>query len=125
MITISLEIIIGILGLVFTGITSIAGIKYLLSSWKIRKLAKQYENENIDKDYIQKISKQASYRNSARLIVESNPIMNVLDNIKSEFKDIGFQIYNLNNTLQRFSNYKAPEFPKDFVSQMGGKEENK
>ena len=119
----SLEIIIGILGLVFTGITSIAGIKYILSSWKIRKLARQFKKKNVDKDYLQKIALDVSYRNSARAIIERNPIMNALDGFKRVFEDIERQLWDLNITLQRFSNYNKPEFPKDFVSKMNDNQE--
>jgi hypothetical protein len=59
------NIIIQIIGLIFTGITSIAGIKYLFSNWKIRKLAKMFEKKEIDKEYLQEIATKGEYRRTA------------------------------------------------------------
>ncbi len=119
MIKLSLEIIIGILGLIFTGITSIAGIKYILSSWKIRKIAKQFKKKQVDRDYLQKISKEAGYRDSAKNIIEYNPLFTILRELNNKFDNLQFELSDINRTLKCFDIYKEPESPKRFMSKMG------
>jgi len=123
-IKLSLEIVIGIIGLIFTGITSIAGIKYILSSWKIRKLAKQFKKKQVDRDYLQKIAMDADYKNTAKNILGGEPLFLMSKTVEDLKEEMEFQLDRINRTLKRFSNYKEPEIPKDFFSKIGEEKEN-
>lgn len=122
-----LSLIVQSISLILLFITSIAGIKYILSNWKINKLAKKFEKftkKKVDRksidEIIQELALKASYRKSAKNIIEGTDTN--LENIVDEIKNLQYNIDNINDTLKRFENYKEIEYPTD-ISQKASKKD--
>ena len=118
-----LNFIVQLITLILLIITSVAGIKYILSNWKINRIAKKIEKFTKDKidrklfdEIIQKLSKKASFRKQAKHIIEGTN--SNLVKIVEEIKNLQYNLDNINDTLKRFENYKEIEYPKDFVSKI-------
>jgi len=121
-----LSLIVQSISLILLFITSIAGIKYILSNWKINKLAKKIEkfskNEIDRKSFdstIQKLAAKKGYRKNAKSVIEGTDTN--LEKIVDEIKNLQYNLDKINNTLKRFENYKEREYPKDFASQISTK----
>ncbi len=122
-----LSLVVQIISLILLFITSVAGIKYILSNWKINKLAKKIEKftkKEIDRSsfdvIIQELGKKASFRKNAKQIIEGTD--SNLVKIADKINDIEYRLDSINDTLKRFENYKEIEYPKDFVSKMSKEE---
>jgi len=122
-----LNLIVQIISLILLLITSIAGIKYILSNWKINKLAKKIEKfskKEIDRkiidDAVHKLARKADYRKSAKNIIEG-PDTNLV-NIANKIDDLQYSLDNLNDTLKRFENYKEREYPLDISEKVSKKD---
>ncbi len=103
--------ILEILTLIFTGITSAAGIKYILSTWKVRKIAKKLEKGTISDKDLSLIAQKQDYRNVVRSFLQGeNPFIDALKEVLRELSfDIQHKLDDINRTLQNFDNYKKPE----------------
>ena len=103
--------ILEILTLIFTGITSVAGIKYILSTWKIRRIAKKFEKGKINDEEISSIALKQNYKNVAKSILQGeSPLIEALKEIFQEISiDIQFKLDAINRTLKNFNIYKKPE----------------
>lgn len=122
-----LSLVVQIISLILLFITSVAGIKYILSNWKINKLAKKIEKFTIDKidrssfdAIIQELAKKASFRKNAKQIINGTDTK--LVEIADKINDLDYRLDSINDTLKRFENYKEIEYPKDFVSKMSKEE---
>jgi len=122
-----LSLVVQIISLILLFITSVAGIKYILSNWKINKLAKKIEKftkDKIDRSsldvIIQELAKKASFRKNAKQIIEGTDtnLVKIVDKID----DLGYILDNINDTLKRFENYKEREYPTD-ISQNASKKD--
>ena len=122
-----LNFIVQLITLILLIITSVAGIKYILSNWKINRLAKKIEKFTKDKidrklfdEIIQKLSKKAGFRKQAKNVIEGTD--SNLVNIVEEIRNLNYNIDNINDTLKRFENYKEREYPTD-ISQKASKKD--
>ena len=122
-----LSLVVQIISLILLFITSVAGIKYILSNWKINKLAKKIEKftkDKIDRSsldvIIQELAKKASFRKNAKQIIEGTDTN--LVKIVDKFDDLDNRLDNINDTLKRFENYKEREYPTD-ISQNASKKD--
>ena len=122
-----LSLIVQLITLILLFITSIAGIKYILSNWKINKLAKKIEKlvkNKIDRKAFQKIVKElaikAEYKKDAKNIIEGTDTN--LENIVKGIRNLNYKIDNINDTLKSFENYKEREYPTD-ISQNTSKKD--
>lgn len=122
-----LSLVVQIISLILLFITSVAGIKYILSNWKINKLAKKIEKftkDKIDRSsldvIIQELAKKASFRKNAKQIIEGTDTN--LVKIVDKFDDLDYRLDNINDTLKRFENYKEREYPTD-ISQNASKKD--
>lgn len=122
-----LSLVVQIISLILLFITSVAGIKYILSNWKINKLAKKIEKftkDKIDRSsldvIIQELAKKASFRKNAKQIIEGTDTN--LVKIVDKFDDLDYRLDNINDTLKRFENYKEREYPTD-ISQKASKKD--
>ncbi len=115
-----LSLIIGIISLILLLITTIAGIKYVFSNWKINKLAKKLGNiKDIDRNSlqneIQKISVKQSYKNSAKNIIEGRgrETQRIEQFLRSFEHSLLSSLDNINDTLKRFNIYEKPTYIED------------
>ena len=122
-----LNLIVQIISLILLFITSLAGIKYILSNWKINKLAKKFEKfskKEIDRksldEVVQKLAMRANFRKNAKMIIEGIDT-NIVD-IATKIDNLQYSIDNLNDTLKRFKNYKEKEYSLD-ISQKDSKKD--
>jgi len=122
-----LNFIVQLITLILLIITSVAGIKYILSNWKINKLAKKIEKftkNEIDRksfdEIIQELGKKASFRKNAKQIIEGTDTN--LVKIVDKFDDLDYRLDSINDTLKRFENYKEREYPTD-ISQKASKKD--
>jgi len=122
-----LTLIVQMISLILLFITSIAGIKYILSNWKINKFAKKIEKftkNEIDRKLfdiaLHKISLKAGFRKDAKKVIEGTD--NNLENLARKFDDLRWSLDKINDTLKRFENYKEREYPTD-ISQNTSKKD--
>ncbi len=122
-----LNLIVQIISLILLFITSVAAIKYILSNWKINKLAKKIEKfrkNEIDRkvfdDAVHKLAIKADNRKSAKNIIEG-PDTN-LAKIVDKIDDLEYRLENINDTLKRFENYKEREYPTDISQKVSKKD---
>ena len=122
-----LNLIVQIISLILLFITSVAGIKYILSNWKINKLAKKIEKftkDKIDRNsldvIIQELAKKAGFRKNAKQIIDGTDTN--LVKIVDKFDDLDYRLDSINDTLQRFENYKERKYPTD-ISQNTSKKD--
>ena len=106
-----LSLIVQLITLILLFITSIAGIKYILSNWKINKLAKKIEKfakKKIDRklfdEIVQELGNKAGYRKTAKNLIEGTDTN--LVNIVDEIRNLQYRLHDINNTLKKFENYK-------------------
>ena len=122
-----LNFIVQLITLILLIITSVAGIKYILSNWKINRLAKKIEKFTKDKidrklfdEIIQKLSQKAGFRKNAKQIIEGTDTN--LVKIVEEIRNLQYNLDNINDTLKMFENYKEREYPTD-ISQNASKKD--
>ena len=122
-----LNFIVQLITLILLFITSIAGIKYILSNWKINNLAKKIEKftkKEIDRkvfdEAIHKFAIKAGFRKDAKIIIEGTDTN--LIKIVGEISNLQYNLDNINDTLKRFENYKEREYPTD-ISQKASKKD--
>ena len=118
-----LSLIVQIISLILLFITSVAGIKYILSNWKINNLAKKIEKftkKEIDRKVldvaIHKVAIKTGFRKNAKNLIEGTD--NNFENLARKFDDLQWSLDKINDTLKRFENYKEREYPKDFASKI-------
>ncbi len=106
-----LSLVVQLITLILLFITSVAGIKYILSNWKINKLAKKIEKftkDKIDRSsfdaIIQELARKASFRKNAKQII--NGTDSNLVKIVDKFDDLDYRLDSINDTLKKFENYK-------------------
>ena len=122
-----LSLVVQTISLILLFITSVAGIKYILSNWKINKLAKKFEkfvNKKMDSKVFQKIVQElaikAGHRKNAKNIINGTDTN--LSQIVEEIRNLRYNMDNINDTLKRFENYKEREYPTD-ISQNASKKD--
>ena len=122
-----LSLIVQLITLILLFITSVAGIKYILSNWKINRFAKKIEKfskNKIDRklfdEIVQELGQKAGYRKNAKNLIEGADTN--LAEIVDEIRNLRYNMDNINDTLKRFENYKEREYPTD-ISQKASKKD--
>ncbi len=122
-----LSLIVQLITLILLFIASVAGIKYILSNWKINRFAKKIEKfakKKIDRklfdEIVQKLGNKAGFRKTAKNLIEGTDtnLVKIVDKID----DLGYRLDNINDTLKMFENYKEREYPTD-ISQNASKKD--
>ncbi|MFX1496653.1 MAG: hypothetical protein ACFFBH_03915 [Promethearchaeota archaeon] len=105
------SLVVQTISLMLLFITSVAGIKYILSNWKINKLAKKIERltkNKIDRNkfdcLIQEFVRKREFKKDAKNIIEGTD--SNLQNLVRKFGDLDYRLDMINDTLKRFENYK-------------------
>ena len=122
-----LSLIVQLITLILLFITSVAGIKYILSNWKINRFAKKIEKFSKNKidgklfdEIVQELGQKAGYRKNAKNLIEGADTN--LVKIVDEIRNLHYNLDNINDTLKRFENYKEREYPTD-ISQKASKKD--
>ncbi|MFX0186565.1 MAG: hypothetical protein ACFE8A_02395 [Candidatus Hodarchaeota archaeon] len=106
-----IQLIFEIIGLIFTIIISIAGIKYLfdgIKKYRIRKhLQKPKEKRNTEK--LKKILEKESWKRSAENLI-GNDKNSLVEKLNEFERNLLWKLDDINDTLKRFKNYQVPDY---------------